>query len=121
MDAADASQKLACVALHARFLKKDGTHSCQLIISRSKLITDGLSKPRAEFFAPTMNADTGEIVWRALQENQKGKMKLTDSGLVIHWRDSLAQQSWKSSKAMGDEQSNWNIQIYRFIISDSSY
>ena len=59
IDAADASQKLACVAIYARFLKKDGTHSCQLIFSRSKLIPDGLSQPRAELFAATMNAHTG--------------------------------------------------------------
>ena len=32
-----------------------------LIFSRSKLIPDVLSQPRAEFFAETMNADTGEI------------------------------------------------------------
>ena len=85
IDAADASQKLACVAIYARFLKKDGTHSCQLIFSRSKLIPDGLSQPRAELFAATLNAHTGEIVRRALQENHKGKMKLTDSQVVLHW------------------------------------
>ena len=85
IDAADASQKLACVAIYARFLKKDGTHSCQLIFSRSKLIPDGLSQPRAELFAATTNAHTGEIVRRALQENHKGKMKLTDSQVVLHW------------------------------------
>ena len=59
IDAADASQKLACVVIYTRFLKKDGTHSCQLIFSRSKLIPDGLSQPRAELFAATMNAHTG--------------------------------------------------------------
>ena len=67
IDAADASQKLACVAICARFLKKDGTHSCQLILSRSKLILDGLSQLRAKLFAATMNARSGEIVRRALQ------------------------------------------------------
>ena len=59
IDAADGSQKLACVAISTKFLKKDGTHSCQLIFSRSKLIPDGLSQPRAELFAATMNAHTG--------------------------------------------------------------
>ena len=67
------------MAIYVKFFKKDGTHSCHLILSRSKLIPDGLSQLRAELFAATMNADTGEIVWKALQENQKGKMKLTDS------------------------------------------
>ena len=32
-----------------------------------------------------MNAHTGEIVRRALQENHKGKMKLTDSQDVLRW------------------------------------
>ena len=77
IDAADGSQKLACVAISTKFLKKDGTHSCQLIFSRSKLIPDGLSQPRAELFAAAMNAHTGETVRRALQENHKRKMKLT--------------------------------------------
>ena len=85
IDAADASQKLACVAIYARFLKKGGTHLCQLIFSRSKLIPDGLSQPRAELFTATMNSHTGEIVRRALQENHKGKVKLTDSQVVLHW------------------------------------
>ena len=66
-------------------VKKDGSHSCQLIFSRSKLISDSLSQPRAELFAATMNARTGEIIGRALQENHKGKMKLTDSQVVLHW------------------------------------
>ena len=55
IDVADASQKLACVAIYARFLKRDSTHLCQLIFSRSKLIPDGLSQPTAELFAATMN------------------------------------------------------------------
>ena len=85
INAADASQKLACVAICARFLKKDGTQSCQLIFSRSKLMQDGLSQPRAKLLAATMNAHTGEIVRGALQENHKGKMKLTDSQVVFPW------------------------------------
>ena len=38
-----------------------------------------------EIFAATMNAHTGRIVRRALQENCKRKMKLTDSQVVLHW------------------------------------
>ena len=49
------------------------------------MIPDGLSQPTAELFAATMNAYTGEIVRRALQENHKGKVKLTDSQAVLHW------------------------------------
>ena len=70
------------MAIYARYLKRDGTHSCQLIFSRSKLIPDGLSQPRAELFAATVNAHTGETVRRALQENYKGKMKFTELFLL---------------------------------------
>ena len=111
IDAADTSQKLACVAIYTRFLKKDGTHSCQLIFSRSKLIPDGLSQPRAELFAATMNAHTGEIVRRSLQENCKGKMKLTDSQVVLHWLSN-------HEKAVKQWVRNRVIEILRF--KDSS-
>ena len=47
--------------------------------------THGLSQPRAELFAATMNAHTGEIVRRALQENHKGKLKFADRQVVLHW------------------------------------
>ena len=49
------------------------------------MIPDGLSQPRPELFAVTMNAHTGEIVRRALQENHKGEMRLTVSQVVLHW------------------------------------
>ena len=39
---------------------------------------------RAELFTAIMNAHTGEIVRRALQENHKGKMKRTVSQVVLH-------------------------------------
>ena len=73
IDAADASQKLACVAIYARFLKRDSTHSCHLIFSGSKLIPDGLSQPRAESFVATMNAHTGEIVRRVTSRKSQRK------------------------------------------------
>ena len=34
----DASESLFCAAIYARFLRKDGSYSCQLIFSRSKLV-----------------------------------------------------------------------------------
>ena len=43
-----------------------------------------MPQPRAELFAATMNAHTGETVRIALQKNHKGKMKLTDSQAVHH-------------------------------------
>ena len=84
IDAADASSKVACVAICARFLRKNGTYSCQLVFSRSKLVPNGLSQPRAELFAATMNTRTGEVVKRAFQSNHKKKIKLTDSHVTLH-------------------------------------
>ena len=85
IEAADASNKIACAAIYARFLKKDGEYSCQLIFSRSKIVPDGLSQPRAKLFAATMNSHTGEIVKRSLQNRHKEIVKLTDSQVVLHW------------------------------------
>ena len=83
--AADGSQKLASTAIYARFLKKDGTYSCQLVFSRSKIIPDGVTQPRAELFAATMNTHTDEIVRRAFQSNHKERVKLSDSQVTLFW------------------------------------
>ena len=85
IDAADASKRLACTAIYARFLKKDGTYSCQLVFSRSKIVPDGLTQPRAELFTATMNTHTGEIVRRAFQGNHKERVKLCDSQVTLFW------------------------------------
>ena len=42
-------------------------------------------QPRVELFVATMNAHTGETVTIALQKSHKGKMKLTDSPVVLTW------------------------------------
>ena len=69
----------------ARVLRKNGTYSCQLVFSRSKLVPNGLSQARAELFAATMNTHIGEVVKRAFQSNHKKKIKLTDSQVTLHW------------------------------------
>ena len=48
IDTADASCSLACSAIYARFKRKCGTFSCQLIFSRSKILPDKISQTRAE-------------------------------------------------------------------------
>ena len=58
VDAADLSNKMACIAIYARFLRRNGTCSCQLVFSRSKVVPDGLSQPRAELLAAALNAQT---------------------------------------------------------------
>ena len=76
IDATDASKK--------EFLKRNGTYSCQLVFSRSKVVPDGLSQPRAELLAATLK-HTGETVKRAFQGNHKESVKLTDSQVTLHW------------------------------------
>ena len=74
-DADDVGKNLACTAIYARFLKKNGTHSCQLAFSLSKIIRTELG---TELLATTMNTQTGEIVRRIFQGNHKEKVRLCD-------------------------------------------
>ena len=56
LDFGDASKYAACIAIYVRFKRTNGNYSCQLILSRSKLVPDGMSQPRAELVAAVMNA-----------------------------------------------------------------
>ena len=85
IDTGDASSKLICVAIYARFGMKDGTFSCQLVFSRSKVVPEGITIPRAELMAATMNAATGQTVKRAFGDYHKKAIKLTDSMVALHW------------------------------------
>ena len=38
LDFADASQSMICFAIYARFKRKSGGHSCQLLFARSKIV-----------------------------------------------------------------------------------
>ena len=71
IDTGDASSKLICVAIYARLEMKDGTFSFQLVFSRSKVVPEGTSIPRAELMAATMNATTGHTVKRAFGKYHK--------------------------------------------------
>ena len=85
IDASDASNKMVCVAIYAGFLRRNGTYFCQLVFSRSKVVPDGLSQPRTELVAATLNIHTGETVKRVFQDNRKGSVKLSDSQVTLHW------------------------------------
>ena len=85
IDMADASKSIACVAIYARFLRKSGDYSCQLVFARSKLILDGMTKQRAKLLAANMNAHTGEVVRRSFGQYHKSAVKLTDSQISLHW------------------------------------
>ena len=64
-----------------------------------------------ELFAATMNVHTREIVRRVLQENHKGKVKLTDSQVVLYWL-------CNHKKAVKKWVRNQVVEVFRF--TDSS-
>ena len=67
IDTGDASSLLAWAAIYARFKKIDGTFSCQLIFARSKLVPDGVTLPRDELLAASLNATSGHVVKIAIR------------------------------------------------------
>ena len=85
LDFGDASQKIICVAIYARYLRKNGEYSCQLLFARTKIVSPPMSQPRAELFAATVNAHTGEIVKRACSTYHEGHTKITDSQVALCW------------------------------------
>ena len=89
IDTADASKDLACSAMYARFKRKNGKYSCQLVFARTKLLPEGTTQPRGELIAAVLNAHTGEVVRRAFGENHEKAVKLTDSQIVLHWLNNI--------------------------------
>ena len=85
VDFSDASEKMICVAIYVRFLRKSGEYSSQLLFSRTKIVPQDMTLPRAELLAASLNASTGHIVKTALGERHKKAWKLTDSQVVMHW------------------------------------
>jgi hypothetical protein len=85
IDAADASQKMICVAIYARFKRKSGAYSCQLVFSRSKIVPTDMTVPRAELLAAELNATTGHVVKLAFGDRHQKCLKLSDSQVAIHW------------------------------------
>ena len=85
LDFADASQSLVCVAIYARFKCRSGTHSSQLVLSRSRIVPQGMSQPRAELYAALLNSHTGEVVRKSFHNWHQSSIKQSDSQIVLHW------------------------------------
>ena len=85
LDFGDASRSVACAAIYARFLRTNGEYSCQLVLSRSKLIPEGMTMPRSELYAAVLNSHTGEVVRRAFHKYHVGRQKFTDSQITLYW------------------------------------
>ena len=88
IDVGDASQTMICVAIYARFKRKSGGFSCQLVFSRSKVVPRDMSVPRAELLAASLNASTGFVVKKAFGDRHQRSYKLTDSQVSLHWMGS---------------------------------
>ena len=98
----DASESLFCAAIYARFLRKDGSYSCQLIFSRSKLVPKGMSIPRAELLAAHLNATIGHVAHLAVGDLLKASVKLTDSQVSLFWIHSTSNplKQWTRNKTV---------------------
>ena len=86
LEMGDASQNLACAAIYARFKRKSGSYSSQLVFAKSKIIPSEIkSMPRAELFAALLNATAGHVVYLALKKFIKSRVHLTDSQITLFW------------------------------------
>ena len=85
LDFVDASREIICIAIYARFKRKDGSYSCQLVFARSRLIPTNLTHPRADLYASLINTHTGEVVRRVFGQYHTNAFKFTDSQIVLHW------------------------------------
>ena len=111
VDTGDASKKIACVAIYARCDRSNGEFSCQLTFSRSTLVPDSMSQPRAELFAAVLNAHTGEVIKRSLGRHHQSSTKLTDSQIALHWISN-------SDKPLKQWVRNRVIEIRRFTMAE---
>ena len=85
LDFGDASQSMVCVCIYARFKRRDGTYSCQLVFSSSRVVPQGMSQPRAELYAALINAYAGEVVRGSFKQYHKEAIKFTGSQISLHW------------------------------------
>ena len=81
---ADAGEHLVCSAVYVRFLRKDGSHSCQLMFSRTKIVHD-VTIPRAELVAALLNSSTAHVVRSSLGDRVKQSWYFTDSQVALFW------------------------------------
>ena len=62
---------LVCAAVYARFKRRDGSYSCQLIFARTKIVHD-ITIPRAELVTALLNASIGHVVRASSQDQLEG-------------------------------------------------
>ena len=116
----DASKVMICTAIYIRFKKKNGSYSCQLIFSRSKLVPENMTQPRAELFAAVTNCHTGEVVKRALKQYHKTDLKFTDSQIVLYWlnNETRALKQWVRNRVLEVHRFS-KIDDWRYVTSEN--
>ena len=81
-------KSLICAAIYARYKRRNGEYSCQLIFARTKIVHN-LSIPRTELEAAILNASTGHVVRLSLKDMHKKSWKLSDIYVAFHWINSI--------------------------------
>lgn len=82
--AVDASQCLGVAAIYGRVKRKCGLYSCQLVMARSKIVSN-LTIPRAEMRSAVMGAVSSQVVKRNLGSRLGEVIMITDSTICLHW------------------------------------
>ena len=111
LDFGDASQFMVCTCVYARFKRRNGNHSCQLVLSRTKVVPQGMSQPRAELLAALTNSYTGKVVRRSFKNFHQSAIKFTDSQICLYWitNDQKPLKQWVRNRV---------IEIQRFTSQD---
>ena len=67
-----------------------------MILSKSRLVPDGMTQPRAELYAAVVNAHAGQILKKALHKHHQKAVKFTDSQIVLFWmsNDARVLKQW---------------------------
>ena len=81
----DASEVMICLGIYARFLRKTGEYSCQLLFGRTKVVPSDMSIPRAELLAAVTLASSTHIVKSSLGDMFQKSWMFTDSQVALHW------------------------------------
>lgn len=80
---ADAAEMAGGCAIYAGFLRKNGTYSCKLLTSRSKVMNQTV--PRNELEAIKLMAETAANVKEALGNKVTETLFFTDSNIAMCW------------------------------------
>ena len=80
----DASQNIAVMCAHARILLKTGSYSTQLVMAKSRLVSE-LTIPKAELRAAVMGARAGFILGRNYGKHLDSITYVTDSTISLYW------------------------------------